>query len=109
MRLRIPDRNFPTESRRTVSKTHSAFNDLLRRLATRTDSSFFGGAQARAEVSKTLRRHGPRVISLGSIKTEALNRGSSSMHRVRPEEATLGYVPNPLWIPVLPGVLTYSL
>ncbi len=58
MRPRIPDRKFPTESRRTVSKSHSTFNGLLGRLSTCADSSFFGGAQAQAEVSETLRRDG---------------------------------------------------
>ena len=54
MRPRILDRKLSTERRRTTSKTHSAFNGLLRRLSTRTDSSF-GGAQSQAEVSEIFR------------------------------------------------------
>ena len=57
MRPRIPNRNFPTESRRTISKSHSTFNGLLRRLSNRAESSFFGGAQAQEEVSGILRRN----------------------------------------------------
>ena len=56
MRPRIPNHKFPTESRRTISKSNSTFNGLLRRLSTRADSSFFGGEQAQAVVSETLRR-----------------------------------------------------
>lgn len=54
MRPRIPNRNFPTESRRTISKSHSTFNGLLRRLSNRAESSFFGGAQAQEEGQNTM-------------------------------------------------------
>jgi hypothetical protein len=48
---RTPNGNFPAGTKRTASKTHSAFNGLLRRLSTRTDFSH-GCAQGRAEVSE---------------------------------------------------------